>query len=148
MIEHLSTVVTGVKTATDIVKTILEINKDKKIEDKAIELRNVIISLQNNLLQVQLDQQSLMESNNTLERKLVEYESWDAERRNYELKEVSKGVFVYASKPAGEKTDPSHWLCQNCFHKREKSILQLRVQNELGSWYVCHNCDKEIDLPS
>jgi hypothetical protein len=132
-----------VRTATKYVKSLLELNKDVKVNQVAIELQQAILDLQFKLSEIQSKYEDLAEIKRQAEQKLVEYENWDAEAARYKLSEIAAGIFVYMLKPDDKAGEPMHWLCPNCFQKHEKSILSKPAVN--GIKYKCHNCLFEIE---
>ena len=142
--------VNGLKTATDIVRAIVSLNKDAEINAKVIELQNVILSLQSHLLQIQEDLVQMSKAKDKLEKELAGAMAWTGIEKEYKLTEVAQGVFVYSSQLDPKPNAPAHWLCPNCFEKRQKSILQMIARRVFfgpgayGSLYECPNCKMEI----
>ncbi|KLD63906.1 hypothetical protein [Dyella japonica] len=63
-----------------------------------------------------------------------------AERGKYHLHELSPGVFVYR---CGEGEQPVHHLCQPCFDKGTKAVLQRH--NRWGAISIdCPICNKQF----
>lgn len=77
-----------------------------------------------------------------VENKLKEYEQWDSESTRYELKELATGILVYSLKPNDPRGEPTHFLCPNCFHKRQKSIMVKPAVDNLN--YRCHACGFDV----
>lgn len=136
--------ITGIKTAIDLASAIKTISDDVELKSKTSDLYNTIIALQTGIMEMQAQNSSLLQENNSLSKKLMKIETWENEKSKYLLREICTQVFVYESKSTDTNTDPNHWLCAQCYNKGVKSILQLRTKNPSGSYYICHNCNSEI----
>ncbi|QRX82229.1 hypothetical protein [Glaciimonas sp. PAMC28666] len=84
-------------------------------------------------------------------KKLREMEETIAQRGRYSLVEITTGIFTYGmnispvssdvSHPIG--AEPMHYLCQSCFDKGIKSVLQR--DSLYGSVYLdCVCCQKKL----
>lgn len=143
-LNEITLAITSLKSITEIVKTILNISKDARINEEVIKLQNIILTLQSHLLSAQIDQGELIEVKSNLEKKLMEYENWDKKESQYELKELTRGIFVYAPKKDDKSTQPDHWLCTNCFKNHEERILQKHTIGPKVGYYFCPKCGMEI----
>src|SRR5262245_31866689 len=122
----------AVKAATSAFKTV----EDVKAKEAIADIQNSLIDLQTKLLTIQSQYEELAEVKRKLEQKIMEYEKWDSEASRYKLQEVAKGIFVYVLQNDHASGEPIHWLCPNCFQKREKSILSKPAVDYLN--YRCH----------
>ena len=129
----------AVKTATGIAKLV----KDADTKQKVIELQTAIFDLHDRVRQAQTEQDELAKAKDELQRKLMEYDRWDAEAARYKLLELAEGIFVYALKDEHKGNEPAHYLCAHCFGERKRSILQHPVAGY--SKYVCHACKFEVN---
>jgi len=128
----------AVKTATGI----LHLVKDTETKQKVIELQTAILDLHDRVRLAQSEQDELAKVKDELERKLMEYERWDAQAARYELRELADGIFVYALKPEHKGSEPLHYLCPHCFNQKKRSILQRPRAGHKN--YVCHDCKMDI----
>jgi hypothetical protein len=156
MYAELTAALSSVKTISDIATFLLKAKVGSDVTQKAIELQSTIIALQASIMSTQAQNQELMEENERLKRQLAEAENWEEETAKYQLVEVDAGVFVYILHPDhNQADDPVHWLCTNCYQKRQKSILQ-KVGKHIGpghkGWdYTCPNCNAHVitfNIPS
>lgn len=80
-----------------------------------------------------------------------------AEKGRYSLVELSRGIFVYRVNvaPVGShvgdpvRAEPLHYVCQPCFDKGIKVVLQ-RVESAGGVGHRCSGCKNvftEIEIP-
>src|SRR5260370_35297808 len=68
---------------------------------------------------------------------LFRSKAWGAEKEKYELKNVGRGSFAYVRKKDAQPSEPSHWLCAQCYQNSKKSILQYHHAAD----YRCHVSD-------
>jgi len=146
-ITAVASAVGAIKTATDIVKTILAMNTDAAINEKVAELQSVILSLQSHTLSMQAEYSDLLKVKDKLEKELMECKDWEKTKEQYELKEVESGVFVYSCKQGDNLPEPEHWLCTNCYKDKKKSILQHDCFKAIGR-YFCPECKAIIHVSS
>jgi hypothetical protein len=107
----------AVKAAFDLARGLKDIN-DATVRNAAI------IELQRKILAVQQEQSGLLDRTRELEHQIESLEAWESEKQRYDLRELPPGVFVYELKPSDATGEPPHKICQTCFQRRKKSILQ------------------------
>ena len=116
----------------------------KDMNDTAV--RNAAaIDLQEKILTVQAEQVALVERIGQLEKEVTRFETWEAEKERYKLTELPPGVFVYALQENAEGGEPMHYLCETCFNKGHKSVLQNRGNFNGLDHFECHACDAKIN---
>ncbi|MGR9099980.1 MAG: hypothetical protein ACU826_05370 [Gammaproteobacteria bacterium] len=130
-----------ITTASKGIKAIADVATDASVQQKTVELNNVIIPLQSAIMEMQAEHQNLIDVKNSLEQELLNYKNWDSEKSNYELKEVSFGVRVYVEKTGEDSVYNRMWLCPKCFHENKKGILQLQRAHPSPREYICHSCN-------
>ncbi len=128
---------------------ILKMNVGSKVEIKVVELKGVIIDVQDKLLAMQTNHSEMIKRIDSLERENKHLKSMEAEREKYQLHPVGVGAVVYILKPSVDLGEPAHWLCVNCFDQGRKSILQKRRHDGRGDEvdYSCPNCPSSINVP-
>jgi hypothetical protein len=134
----------AIKTLGDLTALVLRTKVDSAVTEKAIESQSAMISLQSAMLSLQSQYQSLLRDKDDLEKRLISMENWNAEAQKYSLTQIASGVFVYTLKLDEADAAPPHWLCVNCYEKKQKSILQRVSSNYEGVLYSCPNCKYEI----
>ena len=144
MVPEIVTAIATVKSMSDITSLLIKAKVDTATTEKAIELQSSIISLQTTLLAIQAQNQDLLSAKNELEQRLIEIESWNAQAESYKLEEITSGIFVMASQPNENDCTPAHWLCANCYQKKQKAILQYNGNPSDGVHYFCPNCKNEV----
>ena len=124
----------AIKTAFDMAQGLEKIH-DTVARDRAV------IELQKEILAAQATQAALVETVGALKARVSELETWDAEKKRYERKEVSTGVFVFTLKPEERSTEPFFMLCPKCYHDGKPSELQatqeLRMRRRV---HLCPRC--------
>jgi hypothetical protein len=127
----------ALKTAFDMAKGLENIH-ETVARDRAV------IELQKEILSAQSTQATLVEAIGALKGRVAELEAWDAEKKRYQRKEVSSGVFVFVLKPEERGTEPFFMLCPKCYHDGEPSELQatqeLRMRRRV---HVCPRCKSD-----
>jgi hypothetical protein len=138
----------GLLQSFSVLKNLIDANRSLKNSNEFIaaihEINTKLMTVSQIALESQNEQFKLRHIINELEIKIKEYEDWKRESEQYQLKELGSQVFVYELKKDISNGEPGHYLCSNCFTvKKQKSILQLRAKNELGTWFRCNNCGHE-----
>lgn len=118
--------ISGLKTAGDIAKSILEIKSISDVRAKVIELQSAILSAQSSALEANANQSALVEKIRTLEKEIADIKAWDTQKQRYKLISPWNGAFVYSLKESMSESEPPHWICANCYEGGIKSILQER----------------------
>jgi hypothetical protein len=137
--------ISAFKAMFDMAKSLKDIN-DATVRDRAV------IELQKEILGAQVAQAALVERVSYLEKEMTRFETWDAEKQRYELKQVAPGAFAYSVKPGARGAEPAHWICAACYQNRKKFVLQempMRVPQAGGlvSLWACPACSAKISIP-
>jgi len=113
-------------TGLGIFKTLLDMTKGlKDINDAAVR-NGAVVELMEKIITAKEQQTALLERIGELEKEVASFETWEAEKQRYELKEVPghNKVLAYALKPEAQGSEASHWICTKCYQDRKASILQ------------------------
>jgi len=140
MLSEITSAVVSLNAAKELLKTALEVVKDSAARNAIIELQVTLLSVNNSLLQTQIEHQALVDVKKELEKKLLDCENWNADAPNYELIEVSFGVRVYCDKSETQDVYKRIWFCPTCFENKKKKILQLQSRKSPME-YVCNHCN-------
>lgn len=128
----------AIKTAFDMTQGLQSIH-DAVARDRAV------IELQKEILLAQSAQAALLDRVSQLEKEVARFETWDAEKKRYELKALRVDVFAYMLKPDSRGVEPPHWLCANCYEQRKKSIFQWTPETAVARRvYRCPACNASI----
>lgn len=147
MIAEISSLITSSRAAYDIAKGLTSVYVDDKVRERTSELLNILLAVQTNAIAVQTNHHALLKEKDDLDKKMMEFKNWSKTERQYELKEIASGTFVYGYKKPAESAKPDHWLCPKCFQEKNAHILQLHYDGDAGpKEYICPNCKTSIKI--
>jgi hypothetical protein len=135
-----------------VLKAAFDLAKGLKDLTDTARRNAAIIELQEKILTAQTAQSDAIDIVRMLEEKVASFETWEAEKKRYELKEFGRGAFAYALKPDAQGTEPAHQICPTCYESRRKSILQIvpgnNARTALGirPIYRCPACKTEVAI--
>ena|GEM_PF-1430539 len=127
----------GAANATfEMLKTALAAKDDAQIKMATIELTTKL--LQVSIASVELTQKlsELQAAKTDLEREIAKLREKFVERESYVLHEISKGLFCYKFRPIADSLHAAHYLCQPCYDKGTKSVLQFVNTQDKGRTYT------------
>jgi hypothetical protein len=75
----------------------------------------------------------------------MEMEHWQETESQYDLIRLQTGSLVRSPNHANPLRTPLHWLCENCFGNKKKSVLQRKGIEHSQPLY-CPECRIEIHL--
>ena len=111
---------------------------EAKRNTQLIEFQKCLINANSLIASVQAQNSSLTQEKNDLEQKIVSFEDWKGESARYQLQQIESGIVTYALKESMASGEPAHWLCPNCYGKRQKSILnRIGKTNTSDHHYKC-----------
>ena len=128
-------------------KSMLDMAKSLKDMSDATIRNGAVIELQGQILSAQADQMALVERIQSLEAKVANFETWDTEKKRYELKNLGWGAQAYMLKPEARGGEPAHWVCPNCFSDRKIKIIQHAMVVGRGTIWICPTCRTETQAP-
>jgi hypothetical protein len=137
-------VVAETLTGLGALKTAFDIAKGLKQIDDATRRNAAVIELQEKIIIAQLTQSALIEHVSDLEKKVANFERWDAEKQRYELKDLGWGAFAFMLKPDARGTEPPTWVCTNCYEHNRKTTLQNIMTPGRGQVWTCPTCKNTI----
>ena len=145
-IPMISGAVGALKAAGDAVKLIIASHDSGVIRQKVGELQTQILAAQEQALGAYADYLTLLKRIGELEKQIAGFETWEAQKKRYEMKEVATGYIVYALKAQESGGEPPHWICASCYQNDKKSILQAGERlmgSPTGAW-ICPVCKTEL----
>ena len=126
-------------------KAAFDIAKGLKDLDDRTHRNAAVIELQEQILAAQAEQAAAIERIRDLEKQVADFETWDAEKKRYELKNVGYACFAYMLKPEARGSEPPHFVCANCYNQRRISIIQRGFPQPGGrAGFFCPPCKTEI----
>lgn len=121
-----ATILTSLKTVCEIVRSFAGIKDAAMIDSKTSELQSKILEVQNFALEEQLAKKTLSEKIGSLEKEILDFKNWEAEKTKYYLRNIGLGTVVYTLKDEPmNKGETFHQICSHCYEKQYKSILQF-----------------------
>jgi hypothetical protein len=129
------------------IKTALDLAKGLKDIDDATRRNAAVIELQEQILDAQSEQATLVDHVRELKTRVAQLEAWDADKERYILTDLGGRHFAYALKDSMANGEPLHHLCTQCYSDNIKSILQTE-DRQPGRCRVltCHRCGSDIYL--
>jgi hypothetical protein len=126
------------KAAGDLAQGLMDLRDITKLGGVVVKLNAEIIAAQRGALTAQQNEATMAEEIRGLKAKIVGLETWETEKQRYELQQRPPGAFVYALKSGMTNGEPSHDLCQTCYQRGKKSILQGTPETNMR--YRVHLC--------
>ena len=135
----------SLKTVVDIAKGIREAKSTAETESKVTDLQAALLGAQSLALSATNAQFELQNKVRELEEQLKAANEWGEQESRYLLVCPRRGAAqVYALKESVSEGEPPHFLCPNCFHRKEKAILNPMYQDgEVLS--ACSSCAARIN---
>lgn len=146
----LAAALSSLNAAKDIAQAMIDLRDGAAFQAKLIEFQSKLLDANNAAFAAQDERAALLEQIRALEEKVASFETWDAEKKRYELKQFGSGAFAYALKPEAHGAEPMHQICANCYENRKKSILQIvpgnNARTALGirPMHRCPSCHAEV----
>jgi hypothetical protein len=140
MLVELNSVIAAFTAAKDLGLALVSERDRHKAAAIQIEFTEKIVQAQANLLQVLGIATEQAEALRTARERVGELEAGQREAQRYQLVEVvaGRGIYAYRLRPASElderRDEPVHFLCQPCFDRGIKSVLQRSLN---GNSLVC-----------
>lgn len=131
---------TGVKFIQEVLSGMLALKVEAASGGRINEALEKAGAVQDSLFHLREEAMRLQTENHELKEKLKAAEDWKAKIAEYELKQTEGGAVVYEF-----KGEPRHYICPNCFNKRELQILQGRKDSMSGD-LSCPGCNKDFPV--
>lgn len=129
--------ITGLKTASNIAKSFLELKSISDVQGKVIDLQSAILSAQSSALAANSDQAAMAEQIRALKEEMARVKAWETEKQRYKLVALWTGSLAYALKESMKKSEPPHYICTKCYEDGRMSILnQKKIQVDGLSVFV------------
>lgn len=137
----------GLNSARNVAKAAIGLRDAALLQDKVIELNDMILTAQSSALDAQADQLAMAKRIDDLERHIAQVKAWETEKKRYQLTDFGGGTFAYLLKPEMSGGEPAHRICATCYQQGQKSILQFQSKNGYGQdRYHCPACDKDCEF--
>jgi len=132
--------ITGINSAINIVKTLYGTKQAVDANGPLLELQQQLFTALQGATSGQLEHSGALERIRTLEEKIRSMETWEAEKKRYELKEIQPNRLAYVVKESMRGSEPPHCLCTNCYADNKKSIMQRVMKQPGGVGMQCPEC--------
>ena len=145
MINEISLALTSIKSATDIIKGLVNLKTEAAVTEKVIDLQSIILDLHSHINLLNTEFSKVLSEKKSFEDELNNINDWSVEKQKYIMAEIDAKVFVFVHKDYLESKVETYWLCAHCFEgKRLKSIYQLKKDEGYQKIYYCPSCKNEI----
>jgi len=148
MLSEILVALKSLKAASDIADGFSNLKTEAAVNEKVIELQNIILALQNQLFSFQSSYEELNQEKKELLSSISKMKEWEIEKDKFELTEINLGIFVYTYKQKENSVSDKHWFCANCFDSENKlSVFQNKKGgNNFYHVYSCPKCKNEIKV--
>jgi len=145
-----SAAVTAVTSARELTKTVIDLRDFNQVAITVSKINEQLLKAQESLFTHNTMLLDLQNQHFKACEELREIKKTISESQRYSLVEISHGIFVYGMNVAPQFSDiskpsssePMHYICQSCFQKGIKSVLQRG--SFLGSVHLlCTSCKFE-----
>jgi hypothetical protein len=143
-ISAITGMLSALKSAVDIAQTMKTLGDTAALQAKIGELNSKILDAQMSAFAANDERATLIERVSELEKELARFETWEAEKQRYELKEIEPGAVAYVPKESMRDNEPIHWLCAQCYNNNKKGFLQSHHGDASFTYYKCQGCGGEI----
>jgi len=142
--------ISSIKTAGDIVNSILELKTSDAINAAVREANSYLLTVQREALAAQSEQFAMIEEIRNLKEKITNLKEWKSEQKRYKLTSLCSitGAVSYALKESMAAGEPPHYLCTNCYQNGVKSILNPQKNRNSRIMFVCPECRSEAHTSS
>lgn len=137
--------ITGLKTASDIAIGIGKLNTLAQVQEKSVELGQIIVAAQSATLSAYADQAAMIEEVRALKEEVMRVKAWETQKQRYKLASPwESGGVAYALRESMASGEPPHLICTKCYEDGRKSILNpLRLESGFGA-FSCPICKSQI----
>lgn len=139
--------ITGLKTAADLAIAFNKVKTLAEVQGKAIELQQIILSVQSSALAAQSEQFTLLQKIRDLEEEVAAAKAWDTQKQRYTLARPWHGTIVYALKESEAAGEPAHYICTNCYNDGRKSMLNA-FQDATRNGFTSLRCRCNAQVPT
>jgi hypothetical protein len=146
MANFIDAITSPLKSAGDLVQGLVEVRDLVKLGELQVKLQAQIMSALQGATAAQTHELAMGDQIRELKARVVELETWDAEKKRYKLEKLPPGVFVYSLKPELHDGEPPHQICERCYQGGKKSILHQDEQRNGVYNLICNTCGTKMQV--
>jgi len=134
--------IASLRLAFDITKGLRDVANAADRNTKIVELQAAIMDAQAGAIEAQQAHSADVKRIGDLEAEVARLKAWEGEKQKYELKGLGGGAVAYMLKAEERGAEPPHWLCQPCYEKGQKRMLQPQDMVVVGRGhnFSCPEC--------
>jgi hypothetical protein len=146
MVSFIESITSPLKSAGDLVQGIVEVRDMVKLGQLQVKLQGQIMAALAGATAAQQNELAMGEEIRRLKARVVELETWEAEKKRYILDKLPPGVFVYSLKPEMAAGEPPHQICERCYNEGKKFLLHQGEQRNGVYNLVCNGCRTQLHV--
>jgi hypothetical protein len=146
MSNWIDAIISPLKAAGEVAQGLVDIRDTVKFGDAVIKLQGQILAAQQGALSAQTRETQMMDEIRALKARVVELETWEAGKKRYQLERLPPGVFIYKLKSGDPSGEPSHSICQTCYQRGKKSVLNSDEPGHGIYHLTCHECGTVLEI--
>lgn len=131
----------SIKTLVSIAQSLIGMNKDAAVNEKAMELLSAVTDVQSKLIETQQSMFLMQEELRSAKEELTKKAEFD----RYELVQPYQGTRLFILKESERRgSEPTHYICPNC-----KDVLgKISVLQESEHYAYCKNkqCNQSYQI--
>ena len=131
MINEISLALTSIKSATDIIKGLVNLKTEAAVTEKVIDLQSIILDLHSHINLLNTEFSKVLSEKKSFEDELNNINDWSVEKQKYIMAEIDAKVFVFVHKDYLESKVETYWLCAHCFEKLCGALCKLCVESSV-----------------
>ncbi|PSJ22152.1 hypothetical protein CVH10_08765 [Halomonas sp. ND22Bw] len=119
-----------------------------EVVDSGGEAAKKLFELQRTVFSLEEENAALIEENAALKQTVADYKQFDVDRESYVHHQLPSGAWVVVVKAdavgQADTMQDGMYLCERCFSKRQRSILQPIEKRSSAAYLKCHECGSEV----
>lgn len=147
---EIAAALSGIKGALELASAAVDARDSAKAKTAISDVTSRFMDAQIRLVEMTERLLLLQTQLATANQQLEEAKRRLAEREQYVLHEITRGTFAYRFQPSDaagtQGSVPTHYLCQPCFDKGVKSVLNRIESAYMGLLQICPTCKHEISI--
>jgi hypothetical protein len=137
-------VVSPLKTAVEATQKFVEVRDEVKVQELKTTLFRQISDAYNAAFTFHERETALRAENEGLKRRIVEFESSEARKAQYELKSLPPGIVICVLKPGVQSARDPQQACHTCMENGKISALHSRGILHGIETLFCNGCHAEL----